>query len=202
MMQGGLSPPPRATPPPPVGDAHGLNHRGALGSGMTGWPKVLGPRGPLRTPVVQSKTLGICPSICGPLGNVVSFLWLLLTMHFVCASRAQHHSPTVTHGFSRNLIMIIEVKLIWIVVIPGIVFEVYADQIESSLRSMYHVMHMQYVRFELSGVLWSSGRSTSMHVVCSMAGFTFRFGVRETAVDVVKSLVNVIKIVYHQWYMV
>lgn len=149
MMQGGLSPPPRATPPPPVGDTHGLNHRGALGSGMTGWPKVLGPRGPLRTPVVQSKTLGICPSICGPLGNVVSFLWLLLTMHFVCALRAQHHSPTVTHGFSRNLIMIIEVKLIWIVVISGIVCEVrsYVELVVRLGHPEDHVMHMQHICF-------------------------------------------------------
>ncbi|TKS81220.1 Cyclin-L1 [Collichthys lucidus] len=31
----------KATPPPPVGEARGLSHRGALGSGKTGWPKII-----------------------------------------------------------------------------------------------------------------------------------------------------------------
>lgn len=58
----------------------------AAGIGDDRLAEGLGPRGALRTPVVRSKARGFCPTALGPLGNVVfSFLWLPLTMQFVCA---------------------------------------------------------------------------------------------------------------------
>lgn len=41
--------------PPPLGDARGVSHCGALGSGRTGWPQVLGWEP--WTPLSQSKLL-------------------------------------------------------------------------------------------------------------------------------------------------
>lgn len=100
---------PSASPQPhplPVGEAHGLNHCGPLGSGMTGWPEVLGPHHTplvsLRTSVAQSYALSICQTCCQLLGNVAppppTFpFWLLLTQHW--NSMLAHFHPTKCHCF-------------------------------------------------------------------------------------------------------